>query len=587
MRALCISTTLALFAATALADGNIQLVSVGIPGASAHGDSDEVVISADGRYVAFTSDAPDLVLGDTNGIEDIFVRDMVTGVTTRVSVSSAGVQADLPSGRPDISADGNIIVFESEATNLASSPDLNGHKDVYRHDVALGQTTRVSITVSALETNGNSDNPVISADGMVIAFRSEASNLLNGTADTNGVADVFCTSFIGIQRVSVSSAGAEGDNWSGQLFGIDINGDGQQILFASAATNLVAGDTNAWTDMFVRDQMAGTTERVSLTVSGAEGDKSCRSGTISDDGDVIAFDSASTNMVPGDTNNFPDCFVLVRSTGALARISVAEDGTEGTSSSIMPFVSADGSVICFQSLAPELDGGPVGAAGNVLDTFRYNVATGGLTQISVGSNGAGNDDSFNARPMANGALVAMASDASNFDPIDTNSSADIFLVIPGGGGGTGASFCDSADSIGCPCGNSGAAGEGCANGTGQGAVMSASGSASASASSLVFSTVNLIPSQPGLYFQGNNAIAGGQGIHFGDGLRCAGGGVVRLQVRFAAAGGTSSTSIDIAAKGSVSAGDTKRYQLWYRDPNTSACGALFNLSNGVEIVWGV
>ena len=327
MRALCLSTTLALFAPTALADGNMELVSIGIPGESAHGDSDEVVISADGRYVAFTSDAPDLVLGDTNGIEDIFVRDMATGVTTRVSVSSAGVQADGPSGRPDISADGNIIVFESEATNLASSPDTNGRTDVYQHNVALGQTTRVSITVNAPETNGDSDNPVVSADGMVIAFRSEASNLLNGTADTNGVADVFCTSFIGLQRVSVSSVGAEADNWSGQLFGIDISGDGQQILFASAATNLVAGDLNGWPDMFLRDQMTGTTERVSLTAAGAEGDKSCRSGTISDDGDVIAFDSNSTNLVPGDTNDDPDCFVYVRSTGTVTRISVAEDGT--------------------------------------------------------------------------------------------------------------------------------------------------------------------------------------------------------------------------------------------------------------------
>jgi hypothetical protein len=183
----------------------------------------------------------------------------------------------------------------------------------------------------------------------------------------------------------------------------------------------------------------------------------------------------------------------------------------------------------------------------------------------------------------------MASDASNFDPLDTNSSSDVFLVVPGGGdgGGTGISFCDSVDSIGCPCGNAGAAGEGCANGTGEGAIMSAAGDASASAPSLVLSTAHLIPGQPGLYFQGNNAIAGGQGIHFGDGLRCAGGAVVRLQVRFAAADGTSATTTNIAGAGSVSAGDTKRYQLWYRDPNSSACGSLFNLSNGVEIVWGV
>ena len=586
MRALSLATSLSLLATTALADGNIQLVSVGSSGGSANGDTEQVTVSADGRFVAFTSNASDLVAGDTNGIEDVFVRDMVTGVITRVSVSSAGVEGDAASGRPDISADGNVIVFESNATNLGGSPDVNGYTDVYRHDRALGVTTRISTSVSALETDGESTDPVVSGDGFVIAFRSEATNLLNGTADTNGVADVFCTSFIGLQRVSVTSTGAEADGWSGQLFGVDITYDGQQILFASAATNLVPGDTNGWVDMFVRDQLAGTVERVSLTSTGAEGDKACRSGTISDDGDVIAFDSASTNLVAGDTNDSPDCFVLIRSTNTLKRISVREDGTQGSSFSIMPFVSADGGVVCFQSFAPEFDSGFPGAALNVLDAFRYDVGSSQLSHISVGTNGVGNDDSFSSRPSGNGAVIAMASFASNFDPADTNGRPDAFLVIPGAAGGAGVSFCDSVDSIGCPCGNPGAEGEGCANGTGQGAQMSASGSASVKSSSLVLSSVGLIPSQPGLYFQGNNAVAGGQGIHFGDGLRCAGGGVIRLQVRFAADDGTSATTADIASAGGVSPGDTKRYQLWYRDPNTSTCGALFNLSNGLEIVWG-
>ncbi|MCH2105012.1 MAG: hypothetical protein MK291_00055, partial [Planctomycetes bacterium] len=122
MRALSLATSLSLLATTALADGNIQLVSVGSSGGSANGDTEQVTVSANGRYVAFTSNASDLVAGDTNGIEDVFVRDMVTGVITRVSVSSTGVEGDAASGRPDISADGNIIVFESNATNLGGSP---------------------------------------------------------------------------------------------------------------------------------------------------------------------------------------------------------------------------------------------------------------------------------------------------------------------------------------------------------------------------------------------------------------------------------------------------------------------------------
>ena len=148
-------------------------------------------------------------------------------------------------------------------------------------------------------------------------------------------------------------------------------------------------------------------------------------------------------------------------------------------------------------------------------------------------------------------------------------------------------FCsgDLANPSGCPCNNLGNPEEGCANGTGVGAKLSASGSASVSGGVITLSGSQLIPSQPGLYFQGNNAVNAGDGILFGDGLRCAGGGVVRLQVRFASSTGESTTTVNVASVGGVSAGDTKRYQLWYRDPLTSPCGAQFNLSNGVEITY--
>jgi hypothetical protein len=137
----------------------------------------------------------------------------------------------------------------------------------------------------------------------------------------------------------------------------------------------------------------------------------------------------------------------------------------------------------------------------------------------------------------------------------------------------------------CPCGNNGNTGEGCANGSGSGGLLASSGSTSLSAADLILEGSQLISSQPGLYFQGNNAINGGLGVVFGDGLRCAGGGVIRLQVRFADSSGGSQTSIDLGAAGGVSAGDLKRYQIWYRDPAGSPCGALFNLTNGLEIAF--
>ena len=148
-------------------------------------------------------------------------------------------------------------------------------------------------------------------------------------------------------------------------------------------------------------------------------------------------------------------------------------------------------------------------------------------------------------------------------------------------------FCggDGAGTTSCPCGNPGNSDAGCANGSGVGAKLRSSGSTSISAGGLTLTGSQLIPNQPGLYFQGNNAINGGDGLQFGDGLRCAGGGVIRLQVRFTDSSGGSQTTIDIPSMGGVVAGDTKRYQLWYRDPVTSPCGSLFNLSTGVEITF--
>ena len=171
--------------------------------------------------------------------------------------------------------------------------------------------------------------------------------------------------------------------------------------------------------------------------------------------------------------------------------------------------------------------------------------------------------------------------------------------IDGGSGGVGGFFVeysdvttagiycsgDSSNPNGCPCGNLGSPEEGCANGTGLGGKLRSNGSASISAGDLVLNGSQLIPNQPGLYFQGNNAINSGDGTLFGDGLRCAGGGVIRLQVRFSDSTGSSSTNINVSATGGVLAGDTKRYQVWYRDPVTSPCGALFNLSNGLEITF--
>ena len=160
-------------------------------------------------------------------------------------------------------------------------------------------------------------------------------------------------------------------------------------------------------------------------------------------------------------------------------------------------------------------------------------------------------------------------------------------AIAGAPGGPGTAYCsgDGSGSTACPCGNSGGAGEGCANGSGSGGTLTGDGSASVGADTLVLKSSQLLPNQPCLFFQGNNAINSGDGITFGDGLRCAGGAVIRLQVRFPDSVGYAETSLSISVKGGCAAGDVKRYQNWYRDPASSPCGTNFNLSNAYEIVW--
>ncbi len=153
--------------------------------------------------------------------------------------------------------------------------------------------------------------------------------------------------------------------------------------------------------------------------------------------------------------------------------------------------------------------------------------------------------------------------------------------------GSWASFCAGDGSASsCPCGNTGAVGHGCANGSSaSGALLSALGSASLGDADLVLRAQNSTPGQPGLFYQGQNAVQGGAGVPFGDGLRCAGGGVVRLEVAIADGAGTANSTVAVAAAGGATPGAVLRYQWWYRDPAGSPCGATFNLSNGLEITW--
>jgi len=289
--------------------GTTERVSVDSSGDEANAACDIARVSADGRFVAFHTPASILVLGDTNGASDVFLHDLTTGATVRVSVDSSGTEGDAASGGPSISSDGRYIAFGSDATNLVSG-DTNGAPDAFVHDRTTGVTERVSLDSSGLEGNGGSFPGAISADGRFVEFHSLASNLVPG--DTNGVLDVFvCDRATDlVDRVSVASSGAEANAGSA---GYAISLDGRYAVFFSDASNLVAGDANNATDIFVHDRLSGLTERISVDSSGAEGNGTS-SGVlgISGDGSVVAFQSWASNLVANDSNGAYDIFTRNR-----------------------------------------------------------------------------------------------------------------------------------------------------------------------------------------------------------------------------------------------------------------------------------
>lgn len=258
------------------------------------------VISADARFVAFVSDATDVVPGDTNGVADIFLRDRQAGTTVRVS----GANADAPSDAPAISADGRYVAFTSEAALVRG--DTNGMADVFIRDMRTGSLRRVNVSATGAQADALTVSPTISGDGRFVAFTSEAA-LVPG--DTNGVADVFLRDLRAGTTVRVSSAADGGQATGGGSYGPMMSADGRHVVFTSDATNLVAGDTNGVSDVFLRDLRAGTTVRAGLAADGGQADDGSYNGVVTGDGRYVAFASTAGNLVPGDTNGVADAFL--------------------------------------------------------------------------------------------------------------------------------------------------------------------------------------------------------------------------------------------------------------------------------------
>jgi PKD repeat protein/Tol biopolymer transport system component len=412
---------LVLAASAYTASAAMTRVSMSTDGVQANNGSLSPVITPDGRYVAFVSMATNLVTGDTNTQWDIFRHDRQTGVTERVSVSSGGVEQNGGSWETAISADGRYVAFVSNASNLVAG-DTNGLSDVFVHDCVTGQTTRVSVASSGAEVVGYSDQPAISADGRYVAFRSDATDLVAN--DTNGTSDVFVHDLVagGTTRVNVGSYGVQS---TGEIQHIAISADGRYVAFGSDAADLAADDINASYDIFVHDCETGQTECVSVTGDGTPGDRGCDEVSISADGRYVAFSSGATDLVAGDTNNEYDVFVYDRQTGQMERASVTSSGLQVFDSSYYPAISPDGSCVSFYCADDGLAPGDTNTYGDVYvhdrrtgRTERVSVGLGGIDS---------NGPSYQSRPSTEGRYVAFRSGASNLIAGDTNTAEDIFV----------------------------------------------------------------------------------------------------------------------------------------------------------------
>lgn len=409
----------------------------------------------DGNLVAFSSRATNLVT-DSNGVTDVFVRDRLASMTTRVSVSTAGVQANDFSDSSALSDDGWHVVYRSFATNLVGF-DTNGVWDIYARNRQAGTTTMVSLTTANGLANGDSEQPSISDNGRYVAFTSVASNLAalatdvgydvflrDRDTDADGIFDeggAVSTTLVSVDGTGTSS----GNHFS---FAPQISGNGRYVSFISYASDLGPSDTNGLSDVYVRDVQAGPTVRVSESSAGAEGDTDSYPGGISDNGRYVAFRSYATNLVSGDTNGMDDIFLRDRDTdgdgifdeaGAVSttRVSVSTAGAEADGPSNEAAISGDGLLVLFRSHATNLVSGDTNGTG---DMFVRNVLNGRTTRVSIDSSGNQSDgDSSQPVVSGNGCAMVFGSVATNLAPSDTNGDADVFLY---GGDRDGDALCD-------------------------------------------------------------------------------------------------------------------------------------------------
>ena len=401
--------------------GSITRISTDAAGGQANYDSLSPVFSPDGTKVAFYSYASNLVSGDTNDTYDIFVKDLTTGAITRVSTDASGAQANGSSYRPVFSPDGTKVAFYSYGSNLVPG-DTNGATDIFIKDLTTGVVTRVSTDGTGAQGNSSSYGPVFSPDGTKVAFYSLASNLVPN--DTNGAIDIFVKDLLSGEtiRIATNAAGAQGNDYSYQAV---FSPDGTKVAFYSYASNLVAGDTNNNADIFIKDLNSGAVTLVSTDAAAIQGNSSSYTPVFSPDGTKVAFTSVATNLVPEDTNGIVDVFVKDLTTGLVTPVTADATGVQADSYSYSPQFSPDGTKVAFYSYASNLVPGDTNNVPDVFIKDLTTGAVTRLSTDADGAQG--NNYSDNPVFSPDGSKVAFSSDAPNLVPGDTNGTTDIFI----------------------------------------------------------------------------------------------------------------------------------------------------------------
>jgi uncharacterized repeat protein (TIGR01451 family) len=406
--------------------GVTTLVSVSQLGSdTGNDDSETPSISDNGRFVAFESDASDLVANDTNDDEDVFVRDVLTGDTHLVSVNHAGTDSgDRFSNTPTISANGRFVVFFSYASNLTGITDTNQSRDVFLRDLESNTTHLVSLNLSGVAAGGVSGDPFLSADGRYVAFTCGATNILAG--DTNGVDDVFLFDRLTSSRTLLSVATNRG--WADRASTARaISADGRYVAFTSLARNIVTNDGDSYTDVYLRDTQSNITSLVSHR-SGTSGNHNSYFEAMSPDGRFVVFSSRASNLNINDSNSADDVFLYDRASDSVTTVSVNTGGIgTGDKGSYEADVSADGRHVVFKSQASNLVTPAVPTT--YFQVYLRDVQAGVTRLLSATPSGtAGDRTSDEARISDNGEVAVFASYSSDLGFLDRNEDEDVFAV---------------------------------------------------------------------------------------------------------------------------------------------------------------